>query len=149
MEVPLPQQTVRQSSGASSGHTVLLPEGWPRPRGYANGILARGETVFVGGMVGWDVDGRFPDGFVAQVKQTLENIVAVLEEGGARPEHIVRMTWYVVDMEEYRQAVPDLAPVYRAIMGSHYPAMALIEVKSLVERAARLEIEATAVIPPT
>jgi enamine deaminase RidA (YjgF/YER057c/UK114 family) len=126
---------------------VLLPEGWPRPRGYANGILARGETVFVGGMVGWDVDGKFPAGFVAQVKQALENIAAVLEEGGAKPEHVVRMTWYVVDMEEYRRSVPDLAPVYRAIMGSHYPAMALVEVKSLVERDARLEIEATAVVP--
>jgi enamine deaminase RidA (YjgF/YER057c/UK114 family) len=127
---------------------VLLPEGWPRPRGYSNGILARGETVFVGGMVGWDIDGKFPDGFVAQVKQTLENIVAVLDEGGAKPEHVARMTWYVVDMEEYRRSASELAGVYRAIMGSHYPAMALVEVRSLVEREARLEIEATAVIPP-
>jgi enamine deaminase RidA (YjgF/YER057c/UK114 family) len=127
---------------------VLLPEGWPRPRGYANGILARGETVFVGGMVGWDVNGKFPDGFVAQVKQALENIVTVLEEGRAKPEHVVRMTWYVVDMEEYRRSASELAGVYRAIMGSHYPAMALVEVRSLVELEARLEIEATAVIPP-
>jgi enamine deaminase RidA (YjgF/YER057c/UK114 family) len=126
---------------------VLLPEGWPRPRGYSNGILARGETVFVGGMVGWDVNGKFPSGFVAQVKQALENIVAVLHEGGATPEHVTRMTWYVVDMDEYRRSLPELGAVYRAIMGSHYPVMALVEVRSLVEPQARLEIETTAVIP--
>lgn len=142
------QQTARNSSASLTGHTVLLPHGWPRPRGYSNGILARGETVFVGGMVGWDVDGKFPDGFVAQVKQALENIVSVLQEGGAKPEHVVRMTWYVVDMEEYRGSLSELSGVYRAIMGSHYPAMTLVEVGKLVEREARLEIEATAVIPP-
>lgn len=142
------QQIARKSPSPSTGHTVLLPAGWPRPRGYSNGIRARGETVFVGGMVGWDVDGKFPSGFVAQAKQTLANIAAVLEEGGATREHVVRMTWYVVDMEEYRRSLPELAGAYRAIMGAHYPAMALVEVKSLVEPDALLEIEATAVIPP-
>jgi enamine deaminase RidA (YjgF/YER057c/UK114 family) len=143
----LAQQTAHKPSTPSQGHTVLLPEGWPRPRGYSNGILARGETVFVGGMVGWDVNGKFPSGFVAQMKQALENIVAVLHEGGAGPEHVTRMTWYVVDMDEYRQSLPELGAVYRAIMGSHYPVMALVEVRSLVEPDARLEIETTAVIP--
>jgi enamine deaminase RidA (YjgF/YER057c/UK114 family) len=143
----LAQQIARKSAGPSSGHTVLLPEGWPRPRGYSNGIRARGETVFVGGMVGWDVNGTFPGGFVAQVRQALENIVVVLAEGGAKPEHVTRMTWYVVDMEEYRRSMRELGAVYRAIMGAHYPAMALVEVKSLVERDARVEIETTAVIP--
>lgn len=141
------QQTAHKPSAPSGGHTVLLPEGWPRPRGYSNGILARGETVFVGGMVGWDVNGKFPGGFVAQVKQALENIVAVLKAGGARPEHVTRMTWYVVDMDEYRRSLAELGGVYRAIMGSHYPVMALVEVRSLVEREARLEIETTAVVP--
>ena len=131
----------------TSGHTVLLPEGWPRPRGYVNGILARGETVWLGGMVGWDAEGRFPDGFVAQARQALVNIVTVLATGGARPEHVVRMTWYVVDMAEYRNALKQLGAAYREVMGANYPAMALVEVNRLVEPAARVEIEATAVIP--
>jgi enamine deaminase RidA (YjgF/YER057c/UK114 family) len=143
----LTQQTAAKPSARSQGHTVLLPEGWPRPRGYSNGIRARGETVFVGGMVGWDANGTFPSGFVAQVKRALENIVAVLAEGGAKPEHVTRMTWYVVDMAEYRRSLAEMGPVYRTIMGSHYPVMALVEVKSLVEPEARLEIETTAVIP--
>jgi enamine deaminase RidA (YjgF/YER057c/UK114 family) len=148
MEARLSQQTMRKPPAALSGHTVLLPAGWPRPRGYANGILARGDVVYVGGMIGWDTEGRFPDGFLAQTRQTLANIVAVLNEGGARPEHVVRMTWYVIDMDEYRSSLAQLGAVYREIMGEHYPAMALVEVKSLVEPGARLEIEATAVIPP-
>jgi enamine deaminase RidA (YjgF/YER057c/UK114 family) len=125
---------------------VLQPTGWPVPRGYANGIKARGEMVFVGGMVGWDANGRFPTGFVAQARQTLENIVAVLAEGGAKPEHLVRLTWYVVDMDEYLDALAELGPVYREVMGTHFPAMALVEVRRLVEPKARLEIEATAVL---
>jgi enamine deaminase RidA (YjgF/YER057c/UK114 family) len=146
MEVPL-TQTLRNPPAASNGHTVLLPEGWPRPRGYVNGILARGETIYLGGMIGWDTEGRFPDGFVAQTQQTLTNIVAVLQSGGARPEHVVRMTWYVVDINVYRNSLADLGAVYRKVMGAHYPAMALVEVKSLVEPDALVEIEATAVIP--
>lgn len=125
---------------------VLQPRGWPQPKGYANGVKARGEMVFVGGMVGWDASGRFPAGFVAQARQTLENIVAVLAEGGAKPEHLVRLTWYVVDMDEYRDALAELGAVYREVIGTHFPAMALVEVRRLVEPLARIEIEATAVL---
>jgi enamine deaminase RidA (YjgF/YER057c/UK114 family) len=130
-----------------SRHTLLQPPGWPRPVGYANGIKARGDFVFVGGMVGWDAQRRFPQGFVAQTRQALMNIGAVLREGGAEPQHIVRMTWYVRDMDEYLGCRDALGSVYREIMGSHYPAMALIEVSRLAEPEARVEIEATAVVP--
>ena len=136
-----------QQTDKSSAHTVLQPAGWPKPKGYANGIKARGEMVFVGGMVGWDEHERFPAGFVAQTRQALVNILTVLKEGGAGPEHIVRMTWYVRDMDEYLAARPELAKVYRETMGRHFPAMALVEVRRLVEPDARLEIEATAVVP--
>ena len=128
-------------------HTVLQPAQWPTPKGYANGIKARGEMVFVGGMVGWDERERFPAGFAAQTRQALVNILAVLKEAGAGPEHIVRMTWYGRDMDEYLAARPELAKVYRKTMGRHFPAMALVEVRRLVEPDARLEIEATAVVP--
>jgi len=128
-------------------HTMLQPPGWPKPKGYANGIKARGDTVFVGGMVGWDEHERFPAGFVAQTRQALVNILAVLAEGGAGPEHVVRMTWYVRDMDEYLAARPELGTVYRETMGRNFPAMALVEVRRLVEPDARLEIEATAVVP--
>lgn len=132
---------------AQSGLTFLNPQAWPQPRGYSNGIKARGEMVFVGGMVGWDEQQTFPQGFVAQTEQLLKNIVAVLNEGGAGPEHVVRMTWYVTDMDAYRNCLPDLGKVYRAVMGRNFPAMALVQVTSLVEREALLEIETTAVIP--
>ena len=128
-------------------HQKLQPPGWPKPKGYANGIRARGEFVFVGGMVGWDADEKFPEGFVAQTRQALANIVAVLAEGGARPEHITRMTWYVRDMDEYLAARKELGGPYREVMGKNFPAMALVEVRRLVEPQARLEIEATAVVP--
>jgi enamine deaminase RidA (YjgF/YER057c/UK114 family) len=128
-------------------HKVLQPPGWPKPKGYANGLKARGEFVFVGGMVGWDADEKFPTGFVAQARQALENIRAVLTEGGARPEHIVRLTWYVLDMDEYLAARKELGAVYRAVLGDNYPAMALVQVVRLLEPQARLEIEATAVVP--
>src|SRR5205085_537911 len=137
----------RESAQPPRGMKVLQPAGWRSPKGFANGIKARGELVFVGGMVGWDIEGRFASGFVAQARLALENIVAVLAEGGAAPEHIVRMTWYVVDMDQYLAARAELAPVYRAAMGRHYPAMALVEVRRLVEPKALLEIEATAVVP--
>jgi enamine deaminase RidA (YjgF/YER057c/UK114 family) len=128
-------------------HAVLQPDGWPRPKGFANGILARGsETVFVGGMIGQDGNGRFAEGFVAQMKLALENIAAVLREAGAKPAHVVRLTWYVLDMDEYLAALPALGPAYREVMGRHYPAMAVVEVRRLVEPLARLEIEATAVL---
>ena len=135
------------SSDKSPTHTVLQPAGWPAPRGYANGIKARGETVFVGGMVGWDEHERFPSGFVAQTRQALVNILTVLREAGAGPQHVVRMTWYVRDMDEYLAARPEVGKVYRETMGRFFPAMALVEVRRLVEPDARLEIEATAVVP--
>jgi enamine deaminase RidA (YjgF/YER057c/UK114 family) len=136
-----------QSPPPTKGGRVLQPTGWPQPKGYANGMKAKGEMVFVGGMVGWDANERFPAGFVAQTRQALKNIVAVLTEGGARPEHVVRMTWYVVDMDEYRAARAELGAVYREVIGPHFPAMALIEVRRLVEPQALVEIEATAVLP--
>jgi enamine deaminase RidA (YjgF/YER057c/UK114 family) len=124
----------------------LQPSDWPRPRGYVNGIKARGDIIVVGGMVGWDAQGRFAEGFVPQTRQALENIVAVLAEGGALPEHIVRMTWYVLDIDQYRASLVELGAAYRDVMGRHYPAMALVEVRRLVEPQALLEIEATAVV---
>ena len=134
------------SSGTSS-NIVLQPAGWPRPKGYANGIRARGDVVFVGGMIGADSAGRFADGFIAQTKQALSNIVAVLKEAGASPQHIVRLTWYVCNMDEYRADPVALGAAYREVMDRHFPAMAVVEVTRLVEPLARLEIEATAVLP--
>jgi enamine deaminase RidA (YjgF/YER057c/UK114 family) len=131
----------------SPTRTVLHPAGWPRPKGYANGIKARGDLIFVGGMIGWDAQSRFPEGLAAQTRQALANIAAVLAEGGARPEHITRMTWYVRDMDDYLARQSELGAAYRAIMGTHYPAMALVEVRRLVEPQALVEIEATAVVP--
>ena len=126
---------------------VLKPNGWPVPRGYANGMAADGRLVVTGGVIGWDSQGQLPEGFIAQVRQTLSNIAAILAEGGARPEHLVRLTWYVVDIEEYLANLKALGKVYREIFGVHYPAMALVQVVRLVEKAARVEIEATAVVP--
>ncbi len=126
---------------------VLQPSGWPMPKGYANGMAADGRIVVTGGVIGWDAEEHLPDGFVAQVRQALSNIVEILAEAGARPEHLVRLTWYVVDMDEYLSNLKELGRIYRAIFGTHYPAMALVQVVRLVEKAARVEIEATAVIP--
>lgn len=127
--------------------TTLHPAGWPRPKGYANGTMGRGQVVFVGGQIGWDSEGHFPEGFAAQTRQTLLNILAVLAEAGAEPRHIARLTWYVRDMAAYRASLKALGPVYRATMGSHYPAMALVAVSDLVEPEALVEIEATAIVP--
>jgi enamine deaminase RidA (YjgF/YER057c/UK114 family) len=126
---------------------VLQPSGWPLPKGYANGMAADGRLVVTGGVIGWDTAGHLPESFVAQVQQALANISAILAEGGARPEHLVRLTWYVVDMEEYLANLKALGRIYREIFGTHYPAMALVQVVRLVEKAARVEIEATAVVP--
>jgi len=126
---------------------VLQPSGWPAPKGYANGVAADGRIVVTGGVIGWNSEGHLADGFVAQVRQTLRNIAAILAEGGARPEHLVRLTWYVVDMDEYLANLKELGQIYREIFGAHYPAMALVQVVRLVEKAARVEIEATAVVP--
>jgi enamine deaminase RidA (YjgF/YER057c/UK114 family) len=129
------------------GPQVLQPSGWPLPKGYANGMAADGRLVVTGGVIGWDPDGRLAAEFVDQVRQTLSNISAILAEGGAGPEHLVRLTWYVVDIEEYLAHLKALGRVYREIFGVHYPAMALVQVVRLVEKAARVEIEATAVVP--
>ncbi|MGJ5070606.1 RidA family protein [Bradyrhizobium sp. SZCCHNR1015] len=131
----------------AEGMRVLQPSGWPMPKGYANGISAEGRIVVTGGVIGWDASETLADGFVAQVRQALENIAAILAEGHARPEHLVRLTWYVVDMDEYLGHLKELGKIYREIFGSHYPAMALVQVVRLVEKAARVEIEATAVVP--
>ncbi|GIL04334.1 MAG: hypothetical protein AMXMBFR72_29150 [Betaproteobacteria bacterium] len=127
---------------------VLQPPGWAQPKGYANGIAARGTLVFVGGQVGWNGAQQFEsDDFVAQAAQALRNVVAVLAEAGGRPEHIARMTWYVLDKREYLASYRALGAVYREIIGRHYPAMTAVEVSALMEDRARVEIEATAVIP--
>lgn len=134
-------------SEVSVATRILQPTGWPAPKGYANGIAADGRIVVTGGVIGWDSKNHLPAGFVAQVSQTLSNIAAILAEGSARPEHLVRLTWYVVDMEEYLSNLKELGQIYREIFGAHYPAMALVQVVRLVEKAARVEIEATAVVP--
>ncbi|MDT5023777.1 MAG: hypothetical protein QOD93_2440 [Acetobacteraceae bacterium] len=126
--------------------TILQPSGWPVPRGYSNGIAGTGRMVMIGGQIGWDEHGRFAEGFVAQAAQALRNILAVLREAGGRPENIARLTWYVVDIEEYRQCLPALGSVYRDSLGRWYPAMTLVQVAALAERDARVEIEATAII---
>ena len=127
---------------------VLLPAGWPRPKGYSNGVVASGRQVFIAGMIGWDASGRFPsDDFAAQARLALENIVAVLREAGGRPEHIVRMTWYVTDKREYLAAGKAIGQAFREVIGSYNAAMTAVEVKALIEDRAKVEIEATAVIP--
>jgi enamine deaminase RidA (YjgF/YER057c/UK114 family) len=127
---------------------VLLPPGWPRPRGYANGVAASGRMVFVAGMVGWDAEGRFTsDTMAGQVRQALQNVVDVLKVGGARPEHIVRMTWYVTDKQAYLSASREIGAVFRELIGSFNAAMSAVEVSALMEDQALVEIEVTAVIP--
>jgi enamine deaminase RidA (YjgF/YER057c/UK114 family) len=127
---------------------ILQPPDWPRPRGYANGVAAEGRLVFVAGQIGWDTTGRVvSDDLVEQLRQTLENTLAVLREAGAGPEHVTRMTWYVTDRREYLARARELGEVYRALMGRHYPAMAVVEIKALIEDRAKVEIECTAVLP--
>jgi enamine deaminase RidA (YjgF/YER057c/UK114 family) len=126
----------------------LHPAHWPRPKGYSNGVVANGRTIFVSGMIGWDAQGKMVSrDFVGQVRQILRNIVEVLSEANAKPENIVRMNWYVLDKKEYVDSYKQLGIVYREIFGGHYPAMTAVEVSSLIEDAARVEIEVTAVIP--
>jgi enamine deaminase RidA (YjgF/YER057c/UK114 family) len=127
---------------------ILQPPDWAAPKGYANGVAARGTTIFVGGQIGWNAQQRFEsDDFVAQARQALANVVAVLREAGAGPEHITRMTWYVVDKREYVASLPALGAAYRAVIGRHYPAMTAVAVAGLIEDRARVEIEVTAVLP--
>ena len=129
-------------------HQSLTPPGWPRGKGYSHGVVAEGQMVFVSGQIGWDENESFAGSdFTAQCRQTLLNTKAILAEAGAGPEHIVRMTWFVVDKQEYLSCLKEVGAAYREVMGKNYPAMAVVEVKGLVEDGARLEIETTAVIP--
>jgi enamine deaminase RidA (YjgF/YER057c/UK114 family) len=126
----------------------LQPADWARPKGYANGVSAKGRGVFVSGMIGWDAQGKLvAKDFAGQVRQTLRNIVVVLSEANAKPEHIVRMNWYVLDKQEYVASYKEIGEAYREIIGRHYPAMTAVEVSSLIEEGARVEIEVTAVVP--
>ena len=127
---------------------ILHPDGWAAPKGYANGILATGRQLHVAGQIGWDAQQRMvPGGLVSQTRQALENIVAVLASGGARPEHLVRLTWYLTDRAAYLAVSKEIGAVYREVIGRHYPAMTAVEVSALMESEALVEIEATAVIP--
>ena len=126
----------------------LQPPGWPEPKGYANGMLAEGRLIFVGGQIGWDSTCTFAPDLAGQVRQTLLNIVAVLAEADARPEHIARLTWYVTDREDYLAHQREIGVAYRDVMGRHFPAMAVVQVVALMEAQARVEIEATAVLSP-
>jgi len=129
-------------------HEAILPAGWPRPKGYANGVVARGRMLFIAGMIGWDENEQFPsDDFAAQARQALSNITAVLKEAGAKPEHIVRMTWYVTDKREYLAAAKDIGKAFREVIGCYDIAMTAVEVKALIEDRAKIEIEATAMLP--
>ena len=135
-------------SAGESPHRFLHPRNWKAARGYANGVLAEGQTIFLGGQIGWNTDHVFEtEDFVGQVEQALRNIVAVLAEAGARPEHLVRLMWYVTDKSEYLARLPEIGKVYRTVLGRHFPAMSLVEVSALLEDRAKVEIEATAVIP--
>jgi len=126
----------------------LQPSNWPRPRGYSNGVVANGRTVFLSGMIGWDATGKLvSEDFVGQARQALRNIVVLLAEAGAKPADIVRMNWYVLDKKEYTGSYKEIGVVYREIIGKHYPAMTAVQVVSLVEDGARVEIEVTAVVP--
>jgi enamine deaminase RidA (YjgF/YER057c/UK114 family) len=129
-------------------HQVLQPAEWPRPKGYANGVAARGTQVFIAGQIGWDAGGRFPHASLGgQVRTALGNVVRVLAEAGGRPEHIVRLTWYVTSRDEYLAELPTIGAAYRDVIGRHFPAMSVVQVVALIEAEARVEIEATAVLP--
>lgn len=127
---------------------TLLPEGWPRPKGYSNGVAAEGRTVFVAGQIGWDETGAFPDpSFVGQFRKTLENTLAVLACAGAGPEHVARMTWFITDKPAYLRNLREIGRTWRELMGQNYPAMAVVVVSALIEDQAVIEIETTAVLP--
>lgn len=131
-----------------SPHEILHPAHWKPAKGYANGVAATGRMIFTGGLIGWNADCVFEtDDFAGQVAQALRNVVSVLAEGGAGPEHLVRLTWYVTDKRDYLASLPEIGAAYREIIGRHYPAMALLQVVALVEDRAKVEIEATAVVP--
>lgn len=128
---------------------IVQPEGWPRPRGYANGVVAEGRVLFISGQVAWDEREQFvSDDIVEQVRQALKNTLTLLQAGGARPEHVARMTWYITDKREYLARAKEIGAVYREHMGAHYPSMSMVQVAALMEDRAKVEIETTAVIPP-
>jgi len=145
---PTPQGSEQREAG-SPAPEIIQPAGWPVPQGYANAVAARGRQVFLAGQVGWDpLTGAFAsDDLEAQATQALANVAAVLQAAGAEPRHLTRLTWYVTDRAEYLAARPAIGAAYRALIGSHYPAMSLLVVHSLLEERAKVEIEATAVIP--
>jgi enamine deaminase RidA (YjgF/YER057c/UK114 family) len=127
---------------------TVNPPAWPRPKGYANAVAAEGQLVFVAGQVGWNAEERIvSDDFVRQVRQALENVRTILAAAGAEPEHLARMTWFVTDKAEYQRRLREVGEAYRAVIGRHFPAMTLVEVRSLLEQGAKVEIEATAVVP--
>ena len=126
---------------------VLQPPGWPRPRGYANGIAAEGTLVFVAGQIGWDEEQRFEGDLAGQVRRALANVLAVVAEAGGGPENVARMTWYVTDRDAYLRELEPIGAAYRELMGRHFPAMAVVVVAGLIEAEAKVEIEATAVLP--
>ena len=129
-------------------HQVVLPEGWPRPKGYANAVVAKGRQLYIAGMIGWDADQRFhSDDFGEQARQALKNVADVLKEAGAKPENIVRMTWYVTDKREYLAAGRQVGQAFRELIGHYDIAMTAVEVKALIEDRAKVEIEVTAVLP--
>jgi enamine deaminase RidA (YjgF/YER057c/UK114 family) len=132
---------------SKTGSVVLRPKGWPQPKGYSDGISAKGRVIVTGGCVGWDEHGKFAEGLAAQTKKTLENIVAIIAEAGAEPRHIVRLTWYVTDIDNYMALQREIGSAYREVIGKHFPAMAVVQVVRLVEKAALVEIEAMAVLP--
>ncbi len=129
-------------------HKILLPPGWPRPHGYSNGVSAEGRMVFLAGQIGWDENHVIQtDSMAGQIEQTLKNSIAVLAEADAEPRHIVRMTWYITSREEYMAEIKEIGRIWREVMGKVYPAMAVIEISALIESAAKVEIETTAVVP--
>jgi enamine deaminase RidA (YjgF/YER057c/UK114 family) len=132
----------------SKGIEILQPQAWPRPKGYSNGMMAQGRQIFVAGQVGWDSGGRFASPTLAgQVRKALENILAVLAEADGKPEHIVRLTWYVTSRDEYHAELREIGAAYRDVMGKHFPTMSVVQVVALMEKEAKVEIEATAVLP--
>lgn len=140
--------SVETPEPAVSPHRFLQPQGWAKPIGYANGVEARGRVIYVGGQIGWNAQCKFEsDSLVDQVRQTLRNIVAVLAEAGAGPRHITTMTWYVLDRKAYCASVKEIGVAYRATIGRHFPAMAVVQVSGLMEDEALVEIQATAVVP--
>jgi enamine deaminase RidA (YjgF/YER057c/UK114 family) len=129
-------------------HRTLQPDGWAKPAGYSNGVSARGRTIAIAGQIGWNAEARFEsDDLIAQVAQALRNIVSVLACDGARPEHVISLTWYFLDKKEYLARLPEVGRVYREIMGKHFPAMTAVQVSALIEEAAKVEIQAIAVVP--